>query len=121
MLAARIYGLKAVAVSIEDSPHNITRFLVIGKSGTAPTGRDRTSIMFSIKDRVGALYAMLLPFRKYGVNLTRIESRPSKKKAWDYYFFVDLCGHKDDKNVAGALRALENKCKFMKVLGSYPV
>lgn len=121
MLAAKVYKLKAAAVSIEDSPHNITRFLVIGKTETAPTGNDRTSIMFSIKDKVGALYGMLLPFRKYGVNLTRIESRPSKKKAWDYYFFVDLSGHKEDKNVNKALHTLENKCKFMKILGSYPV
>jgi len=121
MLAAKVYKLNVAAAAIEDSPHNITRFLVIGKTEAAPTGNDRTSIMFSIKDKVGALYDMLLPFRKYGVNLTRIESRPSKKKAWDYYFFVDLCGHKEEKNVAKALAALENKCKFMKILGSYPV
>lgn len=121
MLAAKVYKLNVAAASIEDSPHNITRFLVIGKTEAAPTGSDRTSIMFSIKDKVGALHDMLLPFRKYGVNLTRIESRPSKKKAWDYYFFVDLCGHKEEKNVGKALAALENKCKFMKVLGSYPV
>jgi chorismate mutase/prephenate dehydratase len=77
--------------------------------------------MFSIKDRVGALHHMLLPFKKYGINLTKIESRPSKKKAWDYYFFVDLQGHRDNPKVKRALRELENKCKFLKVLGSYPI
>jgi chorismate mutase/prephenate dehydratase len=77
--------------------------------------------MFSIKDRVGALHDMLLPFRKHGINLTKIESRPSKKKAWDYYFFVDLEGHRNSPRVKKALLELENKCKFIKILGSYPV
>jgi chorismate mutase/prephenate dehydratase len=120
-LAAKVYKLKIVAADIEDSPHNVTRFLVIGKDDVPATGRDRTSIMFSIKDRVGALHHMLLPFKKYGINLTKIESRPSKKKAWDYYFFVDLQGHRDNPKVKRALRELENKCKFLKVLGSYPI
>jgi len=119
-LAARHYGLKIIAKDIEDSPHNITRFLVIGKSDVPPSGEDKTSIMFSIKDRVGALYDMLASFRKYRINLTKIESRPSKKKAWDYYFFVDLEGHRQDKKVQKALSELENKCKFLKILGSYP-
>jgi len=120
-LAAKIYGLTAVAKAIEDSPHNITRFFVIGKAEVPATGADRTSLMFSIKDRVGALHEMLVPFKKYGVNLDKIESRPSKRKAWDYYFFVDLEGHIDDPKVKKALGELENKCKFLKVLGSYPV
>lgn len=120
-LAARVYKLKIIASDIEDSPHNITRFLVIGKTDVPQTKRDKTSVMFSIKDRVGALHDMLVPFKKYGINLTKIESRPSKKKAWDYYFFVDLGGHKDNPRVKKALRELENKCKFLKVLGSYPV
>jgi chorismate mutase/prephenate dehydratase len=120
-LAAKIYGLKVVASDIEDSPHNITRFLVIGKSAAAPTKNDRTSIVFSIKDKVGALYEMLLPFKKNGINLTKIESRPSKKKAWDYYFFVDLVGHADNPQVEKALGELEAKCRFLKILGSYPV
>jgi chorismate mutase/prephenate dehydratase len=121
LLAAKIYGLKVIARSIEDSPHNITRFLVIGKTDVPHTGHDRTSLMFSIKDRVGALHDMLLPFKKYRVNLNKIESRPSKKKAWDYYFFVDLEGHEDEPRVKKALSELENKCKFLKILGSYPV
>lgn len=120
-LAAEIYGLDVLERSIEDSPHNITRFFVIGKTAAAQTSRDRTSLMFSIKDRVGALHEMLVPFMKYGVNLNKIESRPSKRKAWDYYFFVDLEGHADAPRVRKALAALENKCKFLKVLGSYPV
>ncbi|MFA5157057.1 MAG: prephenate dehydratase [Candidatus Omnitrophota bacterium] len=121
LLAAKIYKLKVIASGIEDSPHNITRFLVIGKSDVPATGNDRTSIMFSIKDKVGALHDMLLPFKKYKLNLTKIESRPSKKKAWDYYFYVDLQGHVSEIRVKKALQELEGKCKFMKVLGSYPV
>lgn len=120
-LAARVYKLKVIAKDIEDSPHNITRFLVIGKTDVPQTGYDKTSIMFSIKDRVGALHDMLLPFKKYGINLTKIESRPSKRKAWDYYFFVDLKGHRDNLQVKKALKDLENKCTFLKVLGSYPI
>ncbi len=120
-LAARVYKLKVLASDIEDSPHNITRFLVIGKTDVSRTGYDKTSIMFSIKDRVGALHDMLVPFKKYKINLTKIESRPSKKKAWDYYFFVDLEGHKDESRVKKALEELEDKCKFLKILGSYPI
>jgi chorismate mutase / prephenate dehydratase len=121
VLAAKIYGLNIVARGIEDSPHNITRFFVIGKDEVPPTGNDKTSLMFSILDRVGALHEMLASFRKYGVNLSKIESRPSKRKAWDYYFFVDLVGHRDEPKVKKALAELENKCKFLKILGSYPV
>jgi len=120
LLAARVYGLKIVAKSVEDSPHNITRFLVIGKTQALPTRNDKTSIMFSIKDSVGALHDMLVPFKKYKINLTKIESRPSKRKTWDYYFFVDLNGHIYEKKVRTALNELEDKCKFLKVLGSYP-
>lgn len=119
-LAARVYKLKVLAADIEDSPHNITRFLVIGKADVPQTGGDKTSIMFSIKDRVGALHDMLMPFKKHKINLTKIESRPSKKKAWDYYFFVDLAGHRNDAKVKKALQELENKCNFLKILGSYP-
>ncbi|MCX7661977.1 MAG: prephenate dehydratase [Candidatus Omnitrophica bacterium] len=121
LLAAKVYKLKVLASHIEDSPHNITRFLVIGKNDVPPTGEDKTSIMFSIKDRVGALHDMLAPFKKYGINLTKIESRPSKKRAWDYYFFVDLEGHRQDPNVRKALRELEERCTYLKVLGSYPI
>ena len=121
LLAAEEYRLKIVAKEIEDSPHNITRFLVVGKTEAQKTGQDKTSLMFSIKDKVGALHDMLLPFKKYGINLTKIESRPSKRRAWDYFFFVDLAGHRQDTKVKKALNELEEKCKFLKVLGSYPV
>lgn len=121
LLASKVYGLKVISRGIQDSLHNITRFLVVGKNTAARTGHDKTSLLFSIKDRVGALYEMLLPFRKYGVNLTKIESRPSKKKAWEYYFFVDLSGHKDDARIKKALSELERRCTYLKVLGSYPI
>ena len=121
ILAAKIYKLKVVAQNIEDSPHNVTRFLVISRYEINPTGSDRTSLLFSIKDKIGALHDMLLPFKKYRINLTKIESRPSKKKAWDYYFFIDLVGHYKDNRVKKALVVLEGKCKFLKILGSYPV
>ena len=119
-LAASKYKLKIVAESIEDSPYNFTRFLIIGKHQTEPTKHDKTSIMFSVKDRVGALHDMLAPFKRNGVNLTKIESRPSKKKAWDYYFFVDFAGHHKDSKIKKALAQLERQCKFLKILGSYP-
>jgi len=121
ILAAKMYKLRVIAQDIEDSPHNVTRFLVVGNTQVPATKKDKTSIMFSIKDRIGALYDMLLPFKKYHINLTKIESRPSKKKAWDYYFFVDLEGHKDDRGVRKALLELEKKCTFLKILGSYPI
>jgi chorismate mutase/prephenate dehydratase len=121
LLAAKVYKLKVIASEIEDSPHNITRFLVIGKTDVAQTAHDKTSVLFSIKDRVGALHDMLVPFKKRRINLTKIESRPSKKKAWDYYFFVDLQGHKNQQHVKKALQELETKCKFLKILGSYPI
>jgi len=120
LLAAEIYKLKVIEKDIEDSPHNITRFFVIGKNDAGRTGDDRTSILFSIKDKVGALHEMLIPFKKNKINLTKIESRPSKKRAWDYYFFVDLAGHRDEPGIRRALLELESKCKFLKVLGSYP-
>ncbi len=121
LLAAKVYKLKVISSDIEDSPHNITRFMVIGKSDVPATSKDKTSIMFSIKDRIGALHDMLMSFKKYKINLTKIESRPSKKKAWDYYFYVDLEGHRENSNIKKALVELENKCKFFKILGSYPV
>jgi chorismate mutase/prephenate dehydratase len=119
-IAAPLYGLTILKKNIQDSAHNITRFLVISTMDVPPTGADRTSLVFSIKDKVGALHAMLTPFMKHKINLTKIESRPSKKKAWDYYFFVDCEGHQSDIKVARALAQLEGMCKFLKILGSYP-
>jgi len=121
LLAAKVYRLPVLKMNIQDVAHNTTRFLVIGREDVLPTGNDRTSIVFSIKDKVGALHAMLVPFYQNKINLTKIESRPSKKKAWDYYFFVDFEGHRLDKNVQRALHKLEDMCKYLKILGSYPV
>jgi chorismate mutase / prephenate dehydratase len=118
--AAQEYGLKILVSGLSDLEHNTTRFCVVGTESSLPTGNDRTSLVFSIKDKVGALHAMLTPFMKNKINLTKIESRPSKKKAWDYYFFVDCEGHQSDAKVARALAQLEGMCKFLKILGSYP-
>ena len=118
--AAANYGLKILARSIEDSAHNVTRFLVIGKTFANQTKEDRTSVMFSAKDRAGALHDMLVPFKKIGINLTKIESRPSKVRPWEYYFFVDLEGHCLDPKVHKALNHLRKASSYMKILGSYP-
>ena len=119
-LAGEIYHLKTAALNIEDSPNNATRFLIIGNKITPPTGKDKTSILFSIKDHVGALYEMLQPFRNTGINLTKIESRPTKKKAWEYIFYVDFMGHQSEPQVQKALSALGKQCTRLKILGSYP-
>jgi chorismate mutase/prephenate dehydratase len=119
-LAARLYGLTVVEKKIEDNPANSTRFLVIARMAPERTGRDKTSVMFSIKDRVGALYDMLKPFAEQKLNLSKIESRPSKRKAWEYLFYVDVEGHVEDQPVKAALEALRPHCQVLKVLGSYP-
>lgn len=119
-LAATVYGLKLIAEGIEDASHNRTRFLVIGKKFPGSTGKDKTSVVVSVKDRVGALLDLLEPIRTHGINMTKIESRPSKKKAWDYYFFIDLEGHTEDKNVKAAIKEMEERVRFLKILGSYP-
>ncbi len=120
-LAAKVYEVPILKANIEDVAHNATRFLVVSDQDVPPTGKDRTSILFSIKDKVGALHDMLVPFRQNKINLTKIESRPSKKRAWDYYFFVDFEGHRNSKNVTKALDQLDSMCKYLKVVGSYPV
>jgi len=119
-VAAEIYGLEVLESAIEDNPDNVTRFFVLGRTPGVRTGRDKTSLMFSIRDEVGALYTMLEPFRENRLNLTRIESRPSKRRAWDYVFFVDLEGHSLDEPVRTALDALASRCKMFEILGSYP-
>ncbi len=119
-VTAELYKLKVVCSHIEDMSDNYTRFLIIGKEYPPRSGHDKTSILFSIKDRIGALHDMLVPFSKYKINLTKIESRPSRKKVWHYIFFVDLLGHVEDTYVKKALLELEKQCLFVKVLGSYP-
>jgi len=118
-LAANLYGLRVLQRRIEDHPNNLTRFLVIGRKAAPPSAADKTSILFSIKDRVGTLYRMLQPFAEQEINLTKIESRPSKKKVWEYIFYVDFEGHAGEARIQRALEALKDECVFLKVLGSY--
>jgi len=118
--AASIYGINILAERIEDYGENITRFLVIGSECPKKTASDQTSVVLSIKDKVGALQDILKHFTEKKVNLTRIESRPSKRKAWDYLFFFDFIGHKDDNRIKEVLGELEKESVFLKVLGSYP-
>jgi chorismate mutase/prephenate dehydratase len=118
--AGSLYDLKVVQHRIEDQAHNVTRFLVIGRDLTERSGNDRTSILFSVKDEPGILFRMLEPFARRGINLSKIESRPGRTKAWEYVFFVDLSGHVSDPEVAEAIEELKACCRFVKVLGSYP-
>ena len=119
-LAADLYDLRRVHSRIEDFAQNYTRFMVVGKRSRERTGNDKTSILFSIRDRVGALYSILKPFAKRDINLTSIESRPSKTKAWDYIFYVDFEGHTEDPPTEEAIRVLREECSMLKILGSYP-
>lgn len=118
--AASLYDLKVAKRKVEDNINNFTKFLAIGKKEPERSGNDRTSIMFSAKHEVGALYQMLEPFARNNINLTKIESRPLKKKAWQYIFFLDMEGHVSDENVRKTLEELDNNSLFLKVLGSYP-
>lgn len=120
ILAAEKYGLRVLEQDIQDNAANATRFLVLGRQCSPPTGQDRTSLMISITDKVGALHHALAAFRRYRINMTKIESRPSKRKAWEYFFFIDCDGHFQDRKVANAIRLLGEHCNFVKVLGSYP-
>jgi chorismate mutase/prephenate dehydratase len=119
-LAASIHGLRIANERVEDLQGNMTRFLVIGPEAAPPSENDRTSIMFSLIDKPGVLFDALAPFAKVGINLSRIESRPSRQRAWEYTFFIDLVGHQADSRVEEAIGELEKICIFMKVLGSYP-
>ena len=119
-LAAEKYRLPALESDIQDNAANATRFLVLGRQSSPPTGHDRTSLMISLVDKVGALHRALAAFRRFRINMTKIESRPSKRKAWEYFFFIDCDGHASDRKVARAIAELEQQCSFVKVLGSYP-
>lgn len=118
--AAKIYGLHVVVRNIEDRPDNTTRFLVIGAIDTAPTGADRTTLLLASKNQPGALHKLLAPLARHGVNMTRIESRPSRRSRWEYVFFIDIDGHARDRKVARVLALLEREAAFYKCLGSYP-
>jgi chorismate mutase / prephenate dehydratase len=120
-MAAEHYGLAILAPPIEDEPNNTTRFLVLGDYEPRPTGRDKTSLVLSARNRAGAVYEMLTPFAQRGVSMTKFESRPSRVALWDYLFFVDIEGHREDANVAAALAEVQRIAGFLKVLGSYPM
>ena len=119
-VAADLYNLNILAKSIEDSKDNWTRFFVLGHKTSNRTGKDKTSIIFTIKDKVNTLYNILSEFSKNNINLTKIESRPTKKKVWQYIFFIDFEGHIEDKKVSNTIEKIKEHCIFLKVLGSYP-
>ena len=118
--AAQAWGLKVVAAGIQDDVNNRTRFLAIGRMFTAPSGRDKTSLILAVPNRAGAVYEMLAPLADNGVSMTRFESRPARNGQWDYYFYVDVLGHQQDTNVKLAFEVLSRQTAFMKILGSYP-
>jgi len=118
-LAAQLYGLNILRSRIEDNIQNFTRFLILSQKGAEPTGRDKTSIIVSAKDRVGALYDLIRPFSSYGISMSKIESRPTRRKVWEYLFYMDLEGHQDDDRLKKALEEVRSRCLMMKVLGSY--
>lgn len=120
-LAAEHYDLNIVARDIEDEPNNTTRFLVLGNEDAAPSGRDKTSLVLSAKNRPGSLLELLAPLAGHNIGLTKLESRPARKGSWDYMFYMDIDGHRNDANIQHALHAVEEHCTFLKVLGSYPV
>ena len=118
--AAELYGLRILAQKIEDTPDNSTRFLVIGMQEVAPCGEDKTSLVVSVRNKPGALHDILEPFHRLGVDMTRLQSRPSRSSTWNYVFFIDIKGHKDDEVIKIALSEVASVAE-VKVLGSYPV
>ena len=120
VMASDMYNIEVLAENIQDMQGNTTRFLVIGQQYSASTGDDKTSIVFGVNHAAGALHEALSVFKSDEINLSKIESRPSRNKAWEYYFFVDVEGHADDALIAKALKELEGHCTLMTVLGSYP-
>jgi len=119
-VAAELYGLRIICENIEDIANNVTRFLVISREDAKPTGEDKTAILFSTAHKAGALADVLDVFKRYEINLTNIESRPSKKRQWEYYFFVDLLGHRTDKNVQDGMEEARKHCLQLSILGSFP-
>lgn len=119
-IAGQKYALQIVAAHVQDDPHNRTRFFVIGRLETQPSGKDQTSLVLSVPNRAGAVYSLLAPLAKHGVSMTRFESRPARMGTWEYYFYVDVEGHASDEKVAKALVELKENAAFFKLLGSYP-
>jgi len=117
---SRKYNLKILKMGIEDDPNNTTRFWIIGDADVKRTGDDKTTILCYIKDRPGALFDLIKPFKDFGVNMTKIESRPSRLKLWDYLFFIDFEGHVEDENIKELIREVEKNAAFVKIIGSYP-
>ncbi|MCL1886117.1 MAG: prephenate dehydratase [Dehalococcoidia bacterium] len=118
--SAAIYDMHILASGIEDAPYNYTRFFILSSQDAQPTGCDKTSLVFSVKDRPGALYAFLKELSERNINLSKVESRPTRHKPWEYNFYLDFDGHRLDKNISEMLSALEEHALFIKVLGSYP-
>ena len=120
-MAASVYDLDVLASAVEDNPQNQTRCLVLGRESAGPTGRDKTCLLFSVAHEAGALVEVLNIFRRYRLNMTKIESHPFPTKTWEYYFFVDIEGHAEDENVKDALAEARHHCRQLEVLGSFPV
>jgi len=118
--AAEVYGMKVIVEEIEDNPSNFTRFFVLSKQDSPPSGSDKTSIVFSVRHKPGALYDTMKEFAVRNINLTKIESRPTKQKPWEYNFYLDFEGHQEEAAVREVLENLERTSRFIKVLGSYP-
>lgn len=118
--AAERYGLSKVADSIEDEPNNTTRFLVLGHQQTQPCGRDKTSLIVSAPNRVGAVHGLLQPFSEYGISMTKLESRPSRAVLWEYVFFIDVEGHIAEPAITAAIEKLQQRAAFVKIIGAYP-
>ena len=119
-MAAEVYGLQLLELSVQDNPNNTTRFLVIAPNAAPPTGDDRTALMFCVRDEAGALFQALEPFNRLRISMSKIESRPSKRKAWEYFFFVDVDGHADQSPLKEAIAELAEHCTLVKILGTYP-
>lgn len=118
--AGTLYNLATLAASIEDFDNNSTRFLMLGRRRTAPSGADKTSFIMSVRDEPGAMFDVLKPLADNNVNMVKLESRPSRERLWEYFFFVDFIGHRDDAAASAALAEVERRASFMKILGSYP-
>ncbi|AYH45162.1 prephenate dehydratase [Azoarcus sp. DN11] len=119
--AGELYGLNVLAANIEDDPNNTTRFVVIGDHDAGPSGCDKTSLVCSALNRPGAMHGLLEPLARHGVDMTKLQSRPARGGLWEYVFYVDIDGHREDADVAAALKELNERAAFVKILGSYPV